>query len=89
VALSLFQPDVTDCPSRGRSIVCQSMLLGVFVAAQLIFASQPCAAQNQHASSDAPAKIMKVTEIEGISEYRLNNGVRVLLFPDSSKETVV
>lgn len=88
MALSLFQPDVTDCPSRGRSIVCQSTSLGVFVVAQLIFASQPCAAQNQQASSDAPAKIMKVTEIEGISEYQFDNGVRVLLFPDSSKETV-
>lgn len=32
--------------------------------------------------------IMKVTEIEGISEYRLDNGVRVLLFPDPSKEVV-
>ncbi|NND99360.1 MAG: insulinase family protein [Pirellulaceae bacterium] len=31
---------------------------------------------------------MKVTEIEGISEYRLDNGVRVLLFPDPSKEVV-
>ena len=32
--------------------------------------------------------LMKVTEIEGISEYRLENGVRVLLFPDNSKEVV-
>ncbi|WP_419194699.1 M16 family metallopeptidase [Novipirellula herctigrandis] len=31
---------------------------------------------------------MKVTEIEGISEYVLDNGVRVLLFPDDSKEVV-
>ncbi|WP_231617314.1 M16 family metallopeptidase [Novipirellula aureliae] len=31
---------------------------------------------------------MKVTEIEGISEYLLDNGVRVLLFPDASKEVV-
>ncbi|TWU33371.1 M16 family metallopeptidase [Novipirellula artificiosorum] len=29
-----------------------------------------------------------VVEIEGISEYRLDNGVRVLLFPDESKEVV-
>ena len=32
--------------------------------------------------------IMKVTQIEGITEYRLDNGVRVLLFPDPSKEVV-
>jgi zinc protease len=31
---------------------------------------------------------MKVTTIEGISEYRLENGLRVLLFPDPSKPTV-
>ena len=31
---------------------------------------------------------MKVTEVEGISEYVLENGVRVLLFPDASKEVV-
>jgi pterin-4a-carbinolamine dehydratase len=44
-------------------------------------------------ADDSPVKasengIMKVTEIEGISEYRLENGVRVLLFPDPSKEVV-
>ena len=27
----------------------------------------------------------KVTEVEGISEYKLDNGVQVLLFPDDSK----
>ncbi len=32
--------------------------------------------------------LMKVTEVEGISEYQLENGVRVLLFPDNSKEVV-
>lgn len=30
----------------------------------------------------------KVTEVEGISEYQLDNGLRVLLFPDQTKETV-
>ncbi|MFO0919578.1 MAG: pitrilysin family protein [Planctomycetaceae bacterium] len=33
-------------------------------------------------------KPMKVTTIEGISEYRLENGLKVLLFPDPSKPTV-
>lgn len=28
---------------------------------------------------------VKVTEIEGITEYRLDNGVQILLFPDESK----
>jgi zinc protease len=30
----------------------------------------------------------KVTEAEGITEYRLANGLRVLLFPDQSKPTI-
>ncbi len=34
------------------------------------------------------ADIKKITELEGISEYSLDNGVRVLLFPDDSKEVV-
>ncbi len=33
-------------------------------------------------------KLKKVTEVEGISEYRLKNGLRVLLFPDPSKPTI-
>ena len=33
--------------------------------------------------------IRKVTEVEGITEYRLPNGLKVLLFPDQSKPTVV
>jgi len=35
-----------------------------------------------------PAGVTKVTEVEGISEYALPNGLRVLLFPDASKPTV-
>ncbi len=33
-------------------------------------------------------KVMKITTIEGITEYRLENGMKVLLFPDPSKPTV-
>ena len=32
--------------------------------------------------------IRKVTEVEGITEYRLPNGLQVLLFPDASKPTI-
>ena len=34
------------------------------------------------------SKPMKITTIEGISEHRLENGLKVLLFPDPSKPTV-
>ena len=36
----------------------------------------------------AHAEPREVTTVEGITEYRLDNGMRVLLFPDASKPTV-
>ncbi|GHE99422.1 M16 family metallopeptidase [Thalassotalea profundi] len=39
-------------------------------------------------SVSAENKIEKITEVEGISEYKLENGLQVLLFPDQTKETV-
>jgi len=39
------------------------------------------------AQSKAPAPV-KVTSVEGITEYRLANGLQVLLFPDPSKPTI-
>jgi zinc protease len=40
--------------------------------------------------SFAPAGLAqtKVTSVEGITEYRLDNGLKVLLFPDSSSPKV-
>jgi zinc protease len=35
-----------------------------------------------------PAGVVKGPSVEGISEYRLPNGLKVLLFPDASKPTV-
>jgi zinc protease len=35
-----------------------------------------------------PAPPVKVTSVEGITEYRLANGLTVLLFPDPSKSTI-
>ncbi len=36
---------------------------------------------------DANAERTKVTSVEGITEYRYDNGLKLLLFPDSSKPT--
>jgi zinc protease len=41
------------------------------------------------ASGVHAAEPVKVAEVEGITEYRLDNGLRVLLFPDQSKPTVI
>ncbi|MGC3981457.1 MAG: pitrilysin family protein [Steroidobacteraceae bacterium] len=40
------------------------------------------------AASAPPAGITQVTSVEGITEYRLENGLKVLLFPDPSKQTI-
>src|SRR5690606_39189950 len=52
-----------------------------FLAAFLLFVV--CA--NALAAAPAPQRI---TEVEGITEYRLDNGLTVLLFPDPSKPTI-
>lgn len=40
-------------------------------------------------SAQLPANIEKLSSVEGITEYRLkNNGLKVLLFPDPSKQTM-
>jgi zinc protease len=44
------------------------------------------AAQGGQAS--LPKGITRMTSVEGITEYRLENGLRVLLFPDQSKQTI-
>ena len=40
------------------------------------------------AGANAQQRATKVTSVEGITEYHLPNGLRVLLFPDQSKPTV-
>ena len=40
------------------------------------------------AYAELPEGVDKVTSVEGITEYRLDNGLQVLLFPDPSQETV-
>lgn len=40
------------------------------------------------AQTSLPAGVTRVTSVEGITEYRLPNGLRVLLFPDQSKQTI-
>jgi zinc protease len=61
----------------------------------------PASAQKKKTKSETPANQplvsevktqlpppVKVTTVEGITEYRLNNGLRVLMFPDQSKQTI-
>jgi zinc protease len=42
----------------------------------------------QTATTTLPRGMERVTSVEGINEYRLANGLRVLMFPDQSKQTI-
>src|SRR5690242_9628354 len=66
------------------------VVLGVALAVPaLAAAKKPKKAPEPPAvSAPAPAAPERVTSVEGITEYRLSNGLRVLLFPDPSKQTV-
>ncbi len=45
-------------------------------------------AQTKSAVKPSLKAPVKITSVEGITEYKLNNGLRVLLFPDPSKPTI-
>ncbi len=42
----------------------------------------------QKTAAALPKGVELVTSVEGINEYRLANGLRVLMFPDQSKQTI-
>ena len=46
------------------------------------------ASQQTGAAPALPKGIERITSVEGITEYRLTNGLRVLLFPDQTKQTI-
>jgi zinc protease len=54
-----------------------------------IRAATPAATAEQPAASGSmPEGVERIASVEGITEYRLDNGLRVLLFPDPSKERI-
>ncbi|QJW90471.1 insulinase family protein [Spirosoma taeanense] len=59
---------------------------GLLAAALLLGGLNLAPAQTNSAA--LPEGVTKVTSVEGITEYQLKNGLRVLLFPDPSKPTV-
>ena len=59
-----------------------------FLACGSVFAQDTSGAGPKDDSKETDGRPMKVTEVEGISEFQLDNGVRILLFPDSSKPVV-
>ncbi len=69
--------------------------LGAFVTlatlSLAVFQLAGCAAQvtvETESTDRVSVELERVTSVEGITEYRLSNGLRVLLFPDPSKEQI-
>ena len=61
-----------------------SLLLGLALLASSLVAQDRAQAQAQ---AQLPAGMTLVRSVEGITEYRLANGLQVLLVPDDSKPT--
>ena len=55
-----------------------------YAALALLLTASAVLAQAQ---SSLPAGVTRGPTVEGITEYRLANGLRVILFPDPSKPT--
>jgi zinc protease len=77
--------------SRLRAALAAAALAVPFVtlAAPAAAPATPAAPPTARAAAKPlPAGVTRITEVEGITEYRLANGLKVLLFPDQSKPTV-
>src|SRR2546423_2544750 len=66
----------------------RSLIISVLVALSLAGASSAARLAAQGGQASLPKGVTRTTSVEGITEYRLDNGLRVLLFPDASKQTV-
>lgn len=63
------------------------MAFSRILAALLLLA--PALAPAQPAAAALPSGVARVTSIEGVTEYRLANGLQVLLIPDRSTDTMM
>jgi zinc protease len=54
----------------------------------LLFSAVPFTKTAHAQSSQLPAGVKKITSVEGITEYQLENGMKVLLFPDQTKDSI-
>jgi zinc protease len=61
-----------------------SLVLHALSLCVVLFVASPIFSQGQ---GSLPKGVERVTSVEGITEYTLQNGLRVLLFPDQSKPT--
>jgi zinc protease len=64
-----------------------SSFVPILSLALLAFCCAP-EAVGQEPGAPLPSGVERVATVEGITEYRLANGLRVLLFPDPSRQTI-
>jgi len=64
------------------------LITAVMLSAGILSPAFAATATTAPATTAAKSAAVKVTSVEGITEYRLANGLRVLLFPDASKPTL-
>ncbi len=58
----------------------------ILLAAFLLIA--PALVAAQPGGAGLPAGVARVTSVEGVTEYRLPNGLKILLIPDRSIDTI-
>src|ERR1041384_3636364 len=66
----------------------RSLIVSVLLAVSMMGATPAACLAAQGGQANLPKGVTRTTSVEGITEYRLENGLRVLLFPDQSKQTV-
>ena len=64
------------------------LIVGIMLMALGIISYNAVAQQKTAATKPGASGAVKVTSAEGITEYKLPNGLHVLLFPDPSKPTI-
>lgn len=72
-----------------RSSRFSKVLFSITLVVSMLGGSLPSAfSQTAAPPAKMPDGITRVTSVEGITEYRLPNGLKVILFPDQTKQTI-
>jgi len=66
----------------------RSLIVSGLLVVSLMTATPAACLAAQGGQVSLPKGVTRMASVEGITEYRLENGLRVLLFPDQSKQTI-
>lgn len=75
-------------PNRSRPLLAMALLVLGLTAAPAMADTSPPAAPTTAAAPTLPQGVHLQSSMEGVTEYRLDNGLRVLLAPDSAQPDV-